>query len=98
MSDLVEVSFQPAGKVAWIQAGATVLAASEAAGVEIVVGCTSGVCGTDPVYVLEGLAGLAPAGDTERATLDRMGLAPEYRLACSASVENGPIVIELGRF
>lgn len=98
MADLVEVTFLPDDKTAWIRPGANLVDAGAAAGVEIVTGCTVGMCGTDPVFVKRGVEGLAPPSDDERATLDRMGLASEYRLACSAAVQSGPIVIELGTF
>ncbi len=98
MSDLVEVSFLPDEKVVWVQPGTTLVAAGDAAGLEIVTGCTRGMCGTDPVRVCDGSDRLAPPGDDEKGTLERMGLPPEYRLACSATVRQGPIVIELGSF
>ena len=71
---------------------------AEAAGVEIVTGCTRGMCGTDPVRIRAGLDGLSPAAEHERGTLDRMGLPGEFRLACSATVVSGPILIETGAF
>ena len=98
MSDLVEVSFLPDEKVVWVQPGTTLVAAGDAAGLEIITGCTRGMCGTDTVLVREGVDGLAPPSDDERGTLERMGLSGEYRLACSATVRQGPVVVELGSF
>ena len=66
---LVEVQFDPARKVAWVRSGATLIQAGEAAGVEIVTGCTRGMCGTDPVLVREGADRLTPPEDDERGTL-----------------------------
>ena len=95
---LVEVRFLPSGRTAWVAAGTSVLDAGTAAGVEIVTGCTKGMCGTDAVLVRDGAAGVLPAADAERGTLDRMGLGAHWRLACSARVERGPVVVELGGF
>ncbi|MCA8941481.1 MAG: (2Fe-2S)-binding protein [Planctomycetes bacterium] len=98
MAELVEVTFLPDDRTAWVSPGTNLVDAGAAAGVEVVTGCTRGMCGTDPVVVREGADGLAPPTDDERATLDRMGLGPEYRLACSAAVRAGRVVVELGSF
>lgn len=94
---LVEVQFEPAGKVVLVAPGTTLLAASRLAGVDVAVGCTRGMCGTDAVRV-EPAAGLEPPADPERSTLERMGLAPEFRLSCSARVRHGPVRVDLDRF
>lgn len=98
MSDLIEVTFLPADKTAWVQSGANLVDAGAAAGLEIVTGCTRGVCGTDPVLIRSGAEGLVPPSDDERATLERMGIGEAYRLACSAKLAAGPVVVELGAF
>lgn len=99
MSEMVEVQFVPDEKRVWVRPGATLVEAGAAAGVEIITGCTQGMCGTDPVFVASGAECLEVAGADERATLDRMGIEPEFRLACSARVARpGVVVIELGRF
>jgi ferredoxin len=95
--NLVEVQFEPAGKIVFVRPGTTLLAASEAAGVEIACGCCRGMCGTDPVRA-EPQDALAPPTDPERSTLERMGLDPAFRLSCSARVERGVVKVELGRF
>ena len=97
-SEMVEVLFEPAGARALVTPGITILAASEAAGVEIVTGCTEGMCGTDPVRIRQGLAGLSEPEDHERGTLERMGLAEDYRLSCSAKVLHGPVCVETDAF
>ncbi len=94
---LVEVQFEPAGKIVLVAAGTTLLAASRAAGVELVHGCTRGMCGTDAVRV-EPVAALDPPTDAERSTLERMGLDPAFRLSCSARVRVGTIRVDLDRF
>jgi ferredoxin len=96
--EMVEVHFAPAGAKAWVQSGITILAASEAAGVEIVTGCAQGMCGTDPVRIAEGADGLSEPEEHEQGTLERMGLATEYRLSCSAKILSGPVFIETDAF
>ena len=98
MSALVEVQFEPDGKAVWVKPETPLLEAAEAAGVDIITGCTRGMCGTDVVLVRSGVEGLSAAEDHERGTLDRMGLDGGYRLACSVKVLSGPISIELGTF
>lgn len=93
---LVEVQFEPAGKVVFVSPGTTLLAASAAAGVEIACGCRRGMCGTDAVKV--GGDGLEPAAEPERSTLERMGLEPGFRLSCSARVTAGVVRVQLGEF
>ena len=95
---LVEIRFEPAGKVVFVPPGTTLLAAGQAAGVELAFGCTRGMCGTDPVQVAAAEDGLEPAAGAERGTLERMGLESCYRLSCSARVRHGVVGVELGEF
>ena len=99
---MVEITFRPSGERAWVRTGTGLVAAGEAAGVEIVTGCTRGQCGTDPVRVLvaEPADALEPIGDKERATLDRMGLdaTDGWRLACSAKLTQGVVEVDLAAF
>ncbi|MBK8096318.1 MAG: (2Fe-2S)-binding protein [Planctomycetes bacterium] len=96
--DLVEVRFAPAGKVVWVRPGTTLLAAGQTAGVEIVTGCTRGMCGTDAVRVAAAADALQPPSDHERGTLLRMGLPADFRLSCSATVQRGIVQVEVGAF
>ncbi len=98
MSELVEVRFLPADRTAWVQPGTTILDAAEAAGVEVVFGCTNGMCGTDPVRIVTGPEGLAEPAEHERGTLDRMGLDGAWRLACSAKLQSGRVEVETDAF
>ena len=92
--DLVEVRFAVAGKTVFVQPGTTLLAAAGMAGVEIVTGCTRGMCGTDAVRVATDRDGaLQPPAANEAGTLDRMGLAADCRLACSARVHSGVVEV-----
>ena len=96
--DLVEVQFEPDGRIVLVQPGTTLLAASRAAGVEILTGCARGMCGTDAVFVAGGGEGVEPPADPERSTLERMGLDQGFRLSCSARVRAGVVRVQLGAF
>ncbi len=98
MSGLVEVQFEPAGRRVLVPPGTTLLAASRLADAEIASGCTRGDCGTDPVWIRAGADGLGPILDAERATLERMGLAPGFRLSCSAKAMAGTVVVDTEAF
>ena len=95
--NLVEVQFEPAGKVVLVAPGTTLLAAAEAAGLDIACGCRRGMCGTDAVCVSSQEA-LEAADATEKSTLERMGLPSDFRLSCSAKVRQGSLRVALDRF
>jgi ferredoxin len=94
----VEVVFEPVRRSARIAPGLTLLAAAESIGFEILTGCTVGMCGTDAVQVTAGAAGLSTPEDPELGTLERMGLGPEFRLACSARVLRGCVHVKIDAF
>ena len=60
----------------------SLLEAMEAAGIVIDFGCRSGLCGADPVGIVDGHEQLDAPGDEELATLRRLGLEGRARLAC----------------
>jgi ferredoxin len=92
--DLVEVHFAAAGKTVFVQPGTTLLAAAALAGVDVLTGCTRGMCGTDAARVcFDRDDALVPAVDPERSTLERMGLAVGCRLLCSARAQCGRIEV-----
>jgi ferredoxin len=92
--DLVEVRFPAAGTFVCVPAGTTLLAAAATAGVELATGCRRGMCGTDAVRVdVDRADALEPPGAAELGTLQRMGLAAGCRLACSARVRAGVVVV-----
>ena len=95
---MARVRFEPGGRIGTFDPGLTLLEAAESIGVEIDTCCRGGMCGTDPVRVLSGGGGLAPAEPHERGTIERMGLGPEYRLSCSAVIRSGEIVVEVMEF
>jgi len=91
--NLVEVHFLEADKTVFVQPGTTLLAAAEMAGVEIMTGCTRGMCGTDAHRVTAESDSLEPCSETERGTLDRMGVEEDCRLLCSAKVRAGKVTV-----
>lgn len=95
---LCEVRFEPGDVPVWVQPGATLLAAAEAAGVDIMTGCEQGMCGTDAVRIAAGADCLEPADEHERGTLERMGLGAEFRLSCSARLRGGPVHVDIAAF
>lgn len=91
--NLVEVHFAEADKTVFVEPGTTLLAAAEMAGVEIMTGCTRGMCGTDAHRVEAQPGALAAAEDPEMGTLDRMGVGSDCRLLCSAEVREGRVIV-----
>jgi len=91
--NLVEVHFEAADKTVFVQPGTTLLAAAEMAGVEIMTGCTRGMCGTDAHRLTAGADALEPAEEPEQGTLDRMGVGADCRLLCSAKVRAGKVSV-----
>jgi nitrite reductase (NADH) large subunit len=73
--------------------GQTLLDAMEGAGIKMSAGCRSGLCGADPVLIVEGADNLSPPGEEETATLKRLGLEGRARLACSCQVR-GKVVFD----
>jgi nitrite reductase (NADH) large subunit len=91
-----ELCIAPTGTVAALRKGQVLLDVLEGCGAAINAGCRAGACGADPIAVIDGQEQLAPACSEEQATLDRLGHAPNTRLACMARVRAaGPITIEL---
>jgi nitrite reductase (NADH) large subunit len=89
-ADAPEVTFLPENKHVVAAPGQTLLELAEAHGLSIEAGCRMGVCGADPVAVVDGMESLSAISDDERSTLDRLGLADNTRMACCARV-HGPV-------
>jgi NADPH-dependent 2,4-dienoyl-CoA reductase/sulfur reductase-like enzyme/ferredoxin len=89
-----EVSFEPDGSRVIVCSGTTLLDVVERAGLPIEVGCRMGVCGADPVRVLDGSEHLSPPTPGEQSTLARLGLADGCRMACSARL-SGDVRVSL---
>ena len=89
-----EVTFVPENKHVVVQPGKTVLEVAEANDLAIESGCRMGVCGADPITVVEGMENLNKVGRDERTTLERLGLGENCRMACVARI-NGNCKISL---
>ena len=91
----VEVKFQPEGKVVGAEIGLSLLEVAERNGQPIEAGCRMGVCGADPVAVLEGGDCLSSPEEEENNTLRRLGYARNTRMACCARLKAGPVAMAL---
>lgn len=82
------VFFDGINRLAPCAKGETICEAAEKAGIKMDADCHQGVCGMDPVRVIEGAEHLNIIGGTERSTLeDLCSLEPgPFRLACMARV------------
>jgi ferredoxin len=89
-----DVTVLPQQRRIAVDAGATLLEVIEKDGLSIEAGCRMGMCGADPICVLDGADSLSPIGGDERSTLERLGLADSTRMACCARVR-GPVSISL---
>jgi nitrite reductase (NADH) large subunit len=66
--------------------GQTLLAVLEGKGIDMKACCRSGICGADPVLIVEGMENLSAPSEDEIATLKRLGLEGKGRMACSCRV------------
>lgn len=73
----------------------TLLDGIESAGLKIDFGCRMGVCGADPVAIIDGQDNLNPPDDNELKTLRRLGLEGRARLACVCKAPKGNVTIDL---
>ncbi len=81
------IKFEPVDVRVSVESGTTVLEVAEANSLDIEAGCRMGVCGADPITVLEGMANLSPADADELSTIERLGLGENTRMACCARVK-----------
>src|SRR5215211_5447707 len=88
----VSVAFKP-GPTVRAKIGDKLLDVAEASQVPIESGCRMGMCGSDPVRVLEGEENLSQMRSAERRTLERLGLGAGCRMACVSRVQ-GPVVVD----
>jgi NADPH-dependent 2,4-dienoyl-CoA reductase/sulfur reductase-like enzyme/ferredoxin len=89
-----EVTFLPVDRRVVAAEGMTLLELAERDGVPIEAGCRMGMCGSDPIAVLEGMDNLSPIDSDEADTLRRLGLGDSARMACCARVR-GDVRISL---
>lgn len=81
------IDFQPVGRRLEVEAGVTVLAAAQSAGVELVALCGGqGACGSCRVRLIKGL--LSEPGEAERKAIGEQDISDGYRLACRARIES----------
>jgi nitrite reductase (NADH) large subunit len=88
----VSVSFRP-GPTVLAKLGDKLLDIAEASQVLMESGCRMGMCGSDPVRILEGEENLSAMRSAERRTLERLGLGAGCRMACVSRVQ-GPVVVD----
>jgi ferredoxin len=72
---------------------ARLLDIAEAGEVPLTSRCRMGICGSDPVRVLEGEENLSAMRSAERRTIERLGLGAGCRMACVSRV-HGPVVVD----
>jgi len=89
------VCFEPDGATVAIDAGMSLLDAAEKGGQPLEAGCRMGVCGADPVEVLDGMSQLSPLEQDEVKTLQRLGLSKSTRMACCARITAGTVKVSL---
>jgi NADPH-dependent 2,4-dienoyl-CoA reductase/sulfur reductase-like enzyme/ferredoxin len=91
----VTVCFESDEKGVSATAGLSLLEVAERNGQPIEAGCRMGVCGADPVAVLDGMGCLSVAEEEEVNTLRRLGFAESTRMACCARLQSGPVRVSL---
>ena len=90
-----QVRFTGSDKPAQAEIGMSLLALAERESQPIEAGCRMGVCGADPVAVLDGGGCLTAADEDELNTLRRLGFADNTRMACVARIQSGPVTVSL---
>ncbi len=90
-----EVTFAGTGKPVKAEVGMSLLALAEREKQPIEAGCRMGVCGADPVAIMQGGGCLTRPDEDEQNTLRRLGFADNTRMACVARVQSGPVTVAL---
>ena len=90
-----QVRFEPSGDTVTADVGMSLLDIAEKGELPIEAGCRMGVCGADPVAVLDGMACLSPPDQDEINTLRRLGLGQSTRMACCARIKSGTVAVSL---
>jgi nitrite reductase (NADH) large subunit len=89
------VRFEAAGQPVGADVGMSLLDIAEKGGQPIEAGCRMGVCGADPVAVLDGMDHLSAPESDELKTLKRLGLGKSSRMACCARIQSGEVTVSL---
>ena len=90
------VSERASGRSFAADPGRTLLEGIESAGLIQDFGCRMGMCGADPIAIVDGMENLSPPNDDELATLRRLGLEGRARMACVCKAVGGVVTIDLG--
>ena len=90
-----KVCFDIDGATVAADIGMSVLDVAEKGGLPIEAGCRMGVCGADPVAIVEGMSCLTSAEQDELNTLQRLGLGKSTRMACCARLKGGDVTVSL---
>jgi nitrite reductase (NADH) large subunit len=93
-TERTEVVFKP-GPTVLARLGESLLRVAQANKVALESGCRMGLCGADPVRILTGQQNISPPTAGERATLTRLGLPADCRMACTARL-HGPVTVSPG--
>ena len=91
----VAVRFGTSGDPVPAEVGMSLLEIAERAGKDIEAGCRMGVCGADPIAVLDGASCLVEPDEDELNTLRRLGFASNTRMACCARLKTGTVTVNL---
>jgi nitrite reductase (NADH) large subunit len=89
------VHFEADGQPVGADVGMSLLDIAEKGGQPIEAGCRMGVCGADPVAVLDGMDQLSSPESDELKTLKRLGLGKSSRMACCARIQGGEVRVSL---
>jgi len=88
VKSLYSIRFEPAGLLARVEAGTTLLEAARSVGLPVASACgADGVCGRCGMRILEGGEALPPETANEAAVKRNNRIDPELRLACHVEVE-----------
>lgn len=91
----VRVRFENGSDPVGADVGMSLLDVAESSGQAIEAGCRMGVCGADPISVVEGMDCLSAAEADELKTLNRLGLGKSSRMACCARIRGGEVTVSL---
>jgi nitrite reductase (NADH) large subunit len=94
-STAASVRFGTGNEAVGADVGMSLLDVAEKDGQPIEAGCRMGVCGADPVAVLDGMDQLSEPESDELKTLRRLGLGKSSRMACCARIRGGDVTVSL---
>jgi nitrite reductase (NADH) large subunit len=92
---VAQVCFEDNGTTVTAETGMSLLDIAEKAGISIEAGCRMGVCGADPIAVIDGIPCVTPPEQDELNTLQRLGLGKSTRMACCARIRSGMVTVSL---